>query len=169
MDPSFLELFKVDKLIAINEFCKRYDLDPGRDCSVTLRSSYWSSNPQHPNYTVEISINNLAKMEPHRRQQLKKDFKLEVPSWAIGSESPPLNCVTSYEGEDLILTLDLNVIGAFVCVEHGEEEVDPPEYRTREADKFENMTAEQALEYVRAEALEKRKPITRKTFSCRPV
>lgn len=163
--------FKLDKLGAINDFCASYGLHPGDDCSIVLRSYRWVNSPTKiiREYTVEVDIFDLAAMAIHQRLKLKRDYKLEVPTYMIGTESPPLNCRTSFGDDECTAYLELMVHGAYVCVAKGTEEVEPPEYRKVEASKLDAMTPEEALAYVRAKAQEARKPITRNTYSCRPV
>jgi len=163
-----LGLFKTNKLQAIQEFCISYGLEPGDDCSIILSYSTWSGNSC---YTVEFNIKNFKSMSSFHRRQLKRDYKLEVPSYAIGNESPPLHHRTEHLYEDgrTTLNLELMIAGAYECIARGEEEVEPPQYRITEAESFESMTPEQALEYVHKKAEDCRKPITRKTYSCRPI
>ena len=161
-----LDIFAHDKLNAISLFLDRYSLQPGDDCNVYLSS--WESSG-HRRYTVEIVIHDLKTMKPSARHQLKRDYKLEVPTWAIGTESPSLEYLGQIGTDDLPVFLNISVRGAYVCIAKGEEEISPSTSALKEAQDLESMTPEQALTYVQDKAKKMREPIIRPTFDCRPI
>jgi len=163
--------YHADPLAWVANLCNMLGLKPGEDTAINIRTAY------RPTYgdtrredIVELELK-WKLLNASARRAVKRFCKLEVPQWAMGGtykEPPMYGTVELRAGADS-LTIQLQVDGAYVCEQVGEQEQDPSQYDKAQQATLAAMTPEEVMaehaERVAELGATKKKP----SYRCRPA
>ena len=140
--------------ITYNSYC--YEASESLDPEINGDTEDW----------LRISITlDFSNLRPTERRHIKRVIKLEVPSWAKDSPSPPLEGRMLYPGKIIV---EANLTGAYECRALGVVTVPPSSYAVTAAQNLRDMTIEEKLAYIETKAAELEVSREKQTYSCHP-
>jgi len=170
-DNTAIDTYRADPLRWVADTCEALGLNPGLDTAITVSAAYLGDDPDRfrvDSVQLEIRWKLLGR---EARRAVKLFCKLEVPEWALGGtyKEPPLFGQKVYGERGNELTVSLQVGGAYVCEQVGEQDSSPSEYEKERARKLAAMTPEEVMAEHTKRIEELVATSTKPSYRCRPA